>query len=88
VCAGFSPDAFWALTPREYAAHMRGAAKRIERERDDLMWLAWHVAALSRTSRFPALEDLRRPAGPKRKMTPEEFEAVRLAWESHLGAMQ
>lgn len=53
---------------------MLGARKRIEREADERMSLAWHIVALDRTKKLPKLESLlisnRRPVG--RRQTPDE----------------
>ncbi|MBQ2263267.1 MAG: hypothetical protein II336_18135 [Loktanella sp.] len=60
VSAGLPPDLFWRITLREYAAHMDGAARRLEREHKSRAWLAHTTAALSGVSgkKFPKLEEL------------------------------
>lgn len=60
VSAGFTAEAFWRITLREYATHMRGAALRLEREHKSTAWLAHTTAALSGVSgkNFPSLEEL------------------------------
>jgi hypothetical protein len=74
VAAGLEPGRFWQITPKEVDREMLGARKRIEREADERMSLAWHIVALDRTKKLPKLETLliatRRPAG--RRQTPEE----------------
>jgi hypothetical protein len=74
VEAGFDPARFWMITPKEFDREMRGARKRLEREADERMSLAWHIVALDRTKKLPKLETLlistRRPAG--RRQSPEE----------------
>lgn len=53
---------------------MRGARKRLEREADERMSLAWHIVALDRTKKLPKLETLliggKAPRG--KAQTPEE----------------
>lgn len=53
---------------------MRGARKRLEREADERMSLAWHIAALDRTKKLPKLNTLffggKSPRG--KAQTPEE----------------
>lgn len=53
---------------------MKGAMRRLEREADERMSLAWHIVALDRTRKLPKLESLlignRRGNG--RRQTPEE----------------
>ena len=74
MAAGFEPGRFWQITPKEVDREMLGARKRLEREADERMSLAWHIVALDRTKKLPKLETLlistRRPAG--RRQTHEE----------------
>lgn len=74
MAAGFEPGRFWQITPKEVDREMLGARKRLEREADERMSLAWHIVALDRTKKLPKLETLlishRRPAG--RRQTPDE----------------
>jgi len=73
---GVSVAEFWALTPRETAAVIEAAAWRMEREQRRDVWLAWHVAALSRAKRLPALQRLM-GGGKARPLTGEELEQRR-----------
>lgn len=36
----------------------RSAAHRADREHNDRAWLAWHIAALTRTKKMPKLQKL------------------------------
>lgn len=50
-----------------------GATQRLEREQQARAWQAWHIAALPRVDKFPALEKF---MGLKREpsvQTPEEI---------------
>ena len=49
---------FWSLTPRETYAAIEAVSWRLEREHRRDAWLAWHIAALSRAKRLPALKKL------------------------------
>jgi hypothetical protein len=59
---------------------MRGAVRRMDRERDDLMWHAWHAAALARVEKLPRLDELRRKPAAAARKTPEQIEAALMAW--------
>lgn len=58
VAAGFDPTGFWGLTLRLYQIHMRGAAARIGREQEQAKSMAWLAAALSRSKKFPKLDEI------------------------------
>lgn len=51
---------------------MAGAGKRLEREQNDRITLAWMTAALSRAHRIPKLETLIAGNGGRRKQTWQE----------------
>ena len=74
VSLGFDAQRFWQITPKEFDREMRGARKRLEREADERMSLAWHIVALDRTKKLPKLETLlisgKSPRG--KAQTPEE----------------
>jgi len=55
---GVTATEFWNLTSRELALYADARVRRVEREvRRDLV-LAWHIAALSRSTKFPTLAEL------------------------------
>lgn len=56
--SGLSVDEFWRMTPRETRLAFDAANWRVERERRNLAWLAWHVAAMIRSRRLPSLRRL------------------------------
>jgi hypothetical protein len=75
VSLGFDPERFWQITLREVDREMRGARKRLEREADERMSLAWHIVALDRTKKLPKLETLligNKGTRNSRRQTPEE----------------
>lgn len=59
------------------AAALKGAIRQAQRESRNQQWLAWHIAALSRTDRLPTFE---RFMGGKRerpkRQTPDEIMAA------------
>jgi hypothetical protein len=67
---------FWALTPREVYAAIEAAGWRLEQEHRRAGWLAWHVAALSRAKRLPALARMM-GGGKAKALTSEELETRR-----------
>jgi len=80
--AGLSVEEFWSLTPRETWMTLEARAWRMEHESERtgelirlaqkmLGWLAWHVAALQRSKRLPALQRLI-GGGQTKEMTPDE----------------
>lgn len=67
---------------REIAVILKGFAARLDREHNANAWLAWHVAALTRTTKkFPALKDMqtKRPRKARRK-SPDEMIAIAHLW--------
>jgi hypothetical protein len=74
---------FWDLTPRE-AGQVIVAMR--ERERDSMLTLAWHVAALERVKRLPTLAYLLRPPSSAAQVPIEErrneFNEMRKAWQA------
>lgn len=77
---------FWDLTLREVYAISDGVAERLKREQKDRAWLAWHIAALTRTTKMPKLEKLVASDKPK---TPQDWQAqlaIAQQWASVTGA--
>lgn len=85
MAAGFAPETFWKITPRELKAHLDGASKRLAREHDARAWLAWHTAALPRAKKFPKLSDLQTKK-PARQKTLAEQQAIAMAWHRAINA--
>lgn len=54
---------------------MAGRREAIIRRHNEMAWLAYHVAALSRTKKLPRLEKLMHQTS-KREQTPEEMLAL------------
>jgi len=73
---GIGVREFWSLTPRETYMVLEAATWRLEREHRRDAWLAWHIAALSRAKRLPALQRLIAP-GKARALEGDELERRR-----------
>jgi hypothetical protein len=89
IAAGLPPDRFWTLTPRLFDIEMRGAANRIERERNDGIANAWLGATLARAKRIPSLQKLISPKS--RRARPQStiekqamFDAMAASWGAKL----
>lgn len=74
--AGIRVSEFWAQTPSETNAAIDAWLWNRDREHRRDGWLAWHVAALSRAKRMPALPRFLGSADAK-PLEGEELEARR-----------
>jgi hypothetical protein len=72
---GLLPREFWALTYAEFAAMAAGYARAQRRRTNELVYLAWHVAVLSRQPKLPELSSLMQTEDDSRKkdQTPDEM---------------
>lgn len=52
------PSEFWELTPAEFAGMVKGYNRRQKNRLDELLYHAWHGAALSRVNKLPSLKSL------------------------------
>jgi len=89
AAAGIPPDRFWHLTYRELFNAMQGEALRRRRDRQTLLWAAWHGAAWTRSKTFPNADKLNgmlRKMDPPRVMTPREQRGAILGIAKALGA--
>lgn len=82
MSAGLPADTFWRITLREYAAHMEGATRRLDREHKARAWLAHTTAALSGVpgKKFPTLEEL--TAGHKKKEQGRDLLMIARKWNA------
>lgn len=55
------PAEFWDLTSRELALFARGRAVRAQTDMRRALANAWHIAALVRAEKMPALDELLAP---------------------------
>jgi hypothetical protein len=70
VEAGFDPDNFWHQTPDTFGLTMKGVRKRMERESDAQITLAWQTGAFAASAQAGKLKPLRsyiRKPGPVQK---------------------
>lgn len=81
---GLDPEGFWRITPRELVVRLEGAHRRLQNEQDGRVWLAWHVAALSRQTKLPDLASLLQDRQQKPAQTLQDQEIgldqLFLAW--------
>jgi hypothetical protein len=84
VSYGLDADSFWRITPREMAARIDGARRRLSSEQDGRAWLSWHIAALSRAEKLPELSEMfeTRAAPAPQDVAEQEIalDALFLAW--------
>jgi hypothetical protein len=76
--AGFSPTDFWTITPKLYLIHMLGARARLERDHNNMAWLAWHTAYLPNMKKPISLQELTVGYKPIKKSWEEQLSA----WKS------
>ena len=50
-----TPAEFWELTPRETFMYITASVWRLTQQHRSDLWAAWHVAALTRGEKLPAL---------------------------------
>jgi len=78
---GLFPDTFWLLTYAEFLTMLEGFRKKERRHNNELLYLAWHVAAFERQKKLPPLssvladEDATGEPGEGRVMSDEEMMA-------------
>ena len=86
--AGVTVPAFWDMTPRETMTAMEAAVWQAEQTQAGELAQAWHIAALARQRRLPALATLLAKLKPsKAKKAPieerrREFEAFKASFEA------
>lgn len=73
MAAGIKPHRFWHLTYREIYNALAGDAVRRRRDRQAIMFGAWHGAALERSKRIPNLQQLLAKMEPRREMSSREM---------------
>jgi predicted alpha-1,6-mannanase (GH76 family) len=55
---GYDHDAFWDQTPRTLSLTFEAYNNQLKDEHNERAWLAWHIAALQRSKKFPHLRSL------------------------------
>jgi hypothetical protein len=87
--AGFDPDAFWHQTPDTFSLAMAGVRKRLEREADDQIALAWQTGVFAATAQAGKLKPLKHYLRkPGRKQSGEEMVAIMRQFQARGAAMK
>lgn len=71
-----TPSEFWELTPAEFYAMADGFSKRQKQRTNELIYLAWNTAALTRIEKMPELKDLYETVEPKKEQTDDDMLTV------------
>ncbi len=69
------------MTPVEVYMAIEASVWRMEREQRMTAWAVWHIAALTRARKMPALQALLKQPAAK-ALTPEEAEEKRAEFET------
>lgn len=72
---GLPPSEFWELTYSEFDKIVERYKEKKKNQLDELIYLAWHIAALERQKELPKLESLLNNKH-KSDMTDEEMLAM------------
>ncbi|HCS73350.1 MAG TPA: hypothetical protein DIW17_05690 [Clostridiales bacterium] len=70
------PFLFWELTPYELTVIIEGHTEQQGEKRQELLYLAWHIEALARQKRLPALKKILKDSGikkTKKRLTIEQL---------------
>lgn len=74
------------MTLRELYAISDGVSTRLVREQNERAWLAWHVAAMTRTKTMPKLKDMIVSGKPKTRQNWQAQLAIAHQWAAVTGA--
>ena len=89
VESGFDPDAFWHQTPDTFSLAMTGVRKRLEREVENQIALAWQTGAFAATAQAGKLKPLRHYLRkPGQKQSPDEMMAVLREFQARGASMK
>jgi len=58
VRIGLNIEQYWDMTPREFQIYIKAHQKAKKEKYNELLYLAWHTAALSRQEKLPELEEI------------------------------
>ena len=84
--AGLAVSEFWNSTYREVYAAIAGDAVRRRRDRQAIMFGAWHGAAFERSKRMPNLRAVLAKMEPPRELSAREMRASILGIAKSLNA--
>lgn len=85
---GMHPSGFWELTHAEFMTMYRGFVRARRRQVNDMLYTAWHVAALSRQQTLPEMKALlidEEPSANQRELTVDEQIDMLRVWTAALG---
>ena len=82
---GLKPDEFWKLTQAELLVMAEGYTKKKKQQAKEMIYLAWHVAALNRAKELPSLDSLLRDSEPEKPQTDEQMMAMCKLMNAALG---
>lgn len=71
------------MSPRQASVIVAGANDRLVREHNELVWLAWHIAALQRAKRLPRLKTLLAKPASQQRLNWQQQMAVMDQWVVH-----
>ena len=83
-----SPDQFWLLTPSELFKMYQHHIKTRKQIMDNMLYHAWHVAALSRQQKLPELSELLKSKPEQRKQTDDQMMAMARLLNAALGGKE
>jgi len=86
AAAGIPPLHFWDCTYRELYNALAGEHVRRRRNRQEIMFGAWHGAAFERAKRIPDLNTLLRKMEPVREMSNQQMRAFVLGMAKAMDA--
>lgn len=85
--AELPPAEFWTKTPRQIFATIKARSIVMMRRHDERAWLAWHVAALTRTKKLPKLHTLLAKKPSKRRQGWQEQMQIMDMWVARQAAV-
>ena len=74
------PSDYWSSTPRQVMASISAANRRIVREMNHDMTIAWHISAFGRMKKMPKLSNLMMKAPSRKRQTWQEQLMLMDAW--------
>ena len=85
---GLKPCEFWALTYAEFVEMLDGYNRVYTRKINDMLYHAWHVAALLRQERLPSLESIQIRDEKEHRQTDDEIMANCRRLNAMLGGIE
>lgn len=84
---------FWDLTPAETWAAIDAGIWQLDHEHRRQVWLAWHIAALTRSKRLPSLQqmlgggDAKKLEGDELERRQREHDEMARGWQKTAGRL-